>query len=43
MRRENSEQNIFKGAMPLMREQQLDENQGANELLLQEYVKYPEN
>jgi site-specific recombinase XerD len=40
MRRENSEQNILRGGMPLMRQQQSDEGQGTDEFLLQEYEHF---
>ncbi len=43
MRRENSEQNIFQGQCPVMRQQQSDEEQGADAFLLQEYEQFLSN
>jgi site-specific recombinase XerC len=40
MRRENSEQNILRGAMPMVKQHQPDENQGVDGLLLQEYEQF---
>ena len=43
MRRENSEQNILRGAMPMMRKQESDEEQGMDEVFLQEYERFLSN
>jgi site-specific recombinase XerD len=43
MRGENSEQNILRGTMPMIRQQQSGENQGTDEFLLQEYEHFLSN
>jgi site-specific recombinase XerD len=40
MRGENSEQNVLRGVMPMMRQQQPDEDKGPDEFLLQEYEQF---
>jgi len=43
MRDENSEQNIMRGTLPMIRQQQSEDDQGMDEFLLQEYEHFLSN